>query len=93
MSSLPRGHANLLCKVPIFADVPEGTLTCLEELVYKHYSVFEGNVVGIHVLDIHRNFDEPRKQGNPLVINYDNEATDGERTRKSDFNHVQVANS
>jgi Flp pilus assembly protein TadB len=28
VSSLRRGHANLLCIVPILSDVPEGTISC-----------------------------------------------------------------
>jgi len=29
VSSLRRGHANLLCIVPILSDVPEGTYPCV----------------------------------------------------------------
>ena len=40
VSSLRRGHANLLCIVPILSDVSEGT-SCLLRVVYKccHFTV------------------------------------------------------
>ena len=53
VSSLRRGHANLLCIVPILSDVPEGTGACPCFLIYKSflYSAREecGNVVGFQL--------------------------------------------
>ena len=40
MSSLRRGHANLLCMVPILSDVPEGT-TYYVYLKYKEVIFFQ----------------------------------------------------
>jgi len=44
VSSLRRGHANLLCIVPILSDVPEGTLGLVGHLVInmKTISCLEG---------------------------------------------------
>ena len=41
VSSLRRGHANLLCIVPILSDVPEGTMGACRVLVYIcfHFTV------------------------------------------------------
>jgi len=36
VSSLRRGHANLLCIVPILSDVPEGTTVTSQLRQYKH---------------------------------------------------------
>ncbi|BFG38286.1 hypothetical protein CerSpe_245600 [Prunus speciosa] len=36
VSSLRRGHANLLCIVPILSDVPEGTSLCLQRKYIKN---------------------------------------------------------
>uniref|UniRef100_M1CQR6 Uncharacterized protein n=1 Tax=Solanum tuberosum TaxID=4113 RepID=M1CQR6_SOLTU len=36
VSSLRRGHANLLCIVPILSDVPEGTNIHVRVPPYKH---------------------------------------------------------
>ncbi|WZZ84406.1 hypothetical protein YC2023_112985 [Brassica napus] len=40
VSSLRRGHANLLCIVPILSDVPEGTITFVTPSLYKHRFFF-----------------------------------------------------
>ena len=40
VSSLRRGHANLLCLVPILSDVPEGTLLYSFVLLYKLFCWF-----------------------------------------------------
>ena len=39
VSSLRRGHANLLCIVPILSDVPEGTLYCNAVFEYKCFYI------------------------------------------------------
>jgi len=37
VSSLRRGHANLLCIVPILSDVPEGTVLTSQLRQYKNF--------------------------------------------------------
>ena len=40
VSSLRRGHANLLCTVPILSDVPKGTMDCSFHTLHKLFSCF-----------------------------------------------------
>ena len=47
VSSLRRGHANLLCIVPILSDVPEGTINLCCFLLYKSFYFSVPKVCGI----------------------------------------------
>jgi len=51
VSSLRRGHANLLCIVPILSDVPEGTITTSTLTIYKH-SFFTCPIDVVHLPNI-----------------------------------------
>ncbi|GJT14086.1 hypothetical protein Tco_0861128 [Tanacetum coccineum] len=52
VSSLRRGHANLLCIVPILSDVPEGTRVGTPCPLYKASKRFHSGRCGIDALAI-----------------------------------------
>lgn len=92
LSSLRSGHANLLCLVPLLSDVPKGTLMSVDQIAYKFHSDFVCDIVAIHVQDIIESQVGIRVtlQAYLLVINYNNEAMEGEQPESSEFSHVRV---
>ncbi|KAI3829954.1 hypothetical protein L1987_04086 [Smallanthus sonchifolius] len=58
VSSLRRGHANLLCIVPILSDVPEGTMIVIEFGHFKQLYVHLLSDVGF----------PRRQQANPHIL-------------------------